>query len=152
MFKKGKEKELKGLIKDFFDKTTFPVEIEIGEEEGATIPVLITMEEPRILIGEGGKTLLCLQTLLSKILKRKLQKDLYLDLDINNYKKKKIAYLKDIARAGADEVALSKQEKELAPMPAYERRLIHLELKERSDVLTESRGQEPYRNVVIKPA
>ncbi|MBU3918656.1 hypothetical protein KKC63_01990, partial [Patescibacteria group bacterium] len=47
---------------------------------------------------------------------------------------------------------LSKTEKELAPMPAYERRIIHIELKERSDVSTESRGYNLERKVVIKPA
>jgi len=47
-------------------------------------------------------------------------------------------------------VALTKKEKSLAPMPAYERRIIHLELAGRQDVITESIGQEPERRVMIK--
>lgn len=57
-----------------------------------------------------------------------------------------------MARNYADEAALSRMPKELKPMPAYERRLIHLELQKRSDVTTESAGQEPFRHIIIKPA
>ena len=74
----------------------------------------------------------------------------YIDLDINNYKKKKMEYLKELAKSVADEVAITKKEKELPPMSAYERRIIHLELAARGDVTTESIGQEPERKVVIR--
>ena len=75
----------------------------------------------------------------------------YIDLDINDYKKKKKDYLKELACSIANEVALSKKQKELPPMSAYERRIIHLELAERQDVSTESIGQEPERKVIITP-
>ena len=51
----------------------------------------------------------------------------------------------------ADEVVLTKKEKILSPMPAYERRIIHLELAERKDVSTESIDQGLERKVVIRP-
>ncbi|PJA84129.1 MAG: hypothetical protein CO145_02195, partial [Candidatus Nealsonbacteria bacterium CG_4_9_14_3_um_filter_37_13] len=69
----------------------------------------------------------------------------------NGYKKKKLDYLKELARSLADEVALTKKEKNLPPMAAYERRIIHLELAGRSDVTTESIGEEPERRVVVRP-
>jgi len=56
-----------------------------------------------------------------------------------------------LARSLADEVAITKKEKILSSMPAYERRIIHLELAGRSDVTTESIGQEPERRIVIRP-
>ena len=59
--------------------------------------------------------------------------------------------MRETANSVADEVALTKKEKELAPMPAYERRVIHLELADRKDVTTESIGEEPKRRVVIRP-
>jgi len=73
-------------------------------------------------------------------------------LDINDYKKKKVEYLREMARDAANEVSLSKKEKNLVSMPAYERRVIHLELADREDVITESVGEEPERSVIIKPA
>ena len=57
-----------------------------------------------------------------------------------------------MAISAADDVALTKKEKQLPPMTAYERRIIHLELASaRPDVVTESIGQEPERRVAIKP-
>ncbi|MCD6402414.1 hypothetical protein J7L36_00985, partial [bacterium] len=75
----------------------------------------------------------------------------YINLDINKYKKKKTEYLKELANSVADQVALTKKEKVLPPMQAFERRIIHLELADRSDVTTESIGKEPERRVVVKP-
>ncbi|MBU3918890.1 KH domain-containing protein, partial [Patescibacteria group bacterium] len=151
MFNKKKEKVIKKIAEEFFKKTSFSVDIEVEEKDDSSIDVNLKTDEPQVLIGEGGKTLACFQTLLSKVARRKFESPLYLNLDINEYKKKKLEYLKDIARNYADEVSLSKTEKELAPMPAYERRIIHIELKERSDVSTESRGYNLERKVVIKP-
>ena len=59
--------------------------------------------------------------------------------------------MKDLAKELADEVALTKKEKVLSPMPSYERRIIHLEISKREDVKTESIGEEPERRIVIKP-
>jgi spoIIIJ-associated protein len=151
MFNKKKEKVIKKIVEEFFKKTSFNVGIEVEEQDDSSVAVNLKTDEPQVLIGEGGKTLACFQTLLSKIARRKLEIPTYLNLDINDYKKKKLEYLKDIARNYADEVSLSKKEKELAPMPAFERRIIHMEIKERSDVSTESRGYGPERKVVIKP-
>ena len=151
MFNKKKDKIIKKIAEEFFKKTSFDVDIETEEQDDSSISVNLKTDEPQVLIGEGGKTLACFQTILSKVARRKMEEPTYLNLDINDYKKKKLEYLKDIARNYADEASLSKTEKELAPMPAYERRIIHMELKERSDVSTESRGYGLERKVVIKP-
>lgn len=160
MFSQNEIEKIKKIIEEFFKKTTFEVEIEVLPPQDLTLPINIKTEDPQILIGEQGQTLLEIQHLLKTILKRNLknfsadklkEENFYIDLDINNYKKKKIEYLRELARSVADEVSLSKKEKELVPMPAYERRVIHLELASRNDVTTESIGQEPERRVVIKP-
>ena len=153
--KKNKEEQkVQSIIRDFFEKTSFEISIKIGQKENNSLPVLIELEEPQALIGEGGKTLLSIQHLLNKILRKEFKDEpiFYIDLDINDYKKKKNSFLKELARSSADEVALSKKEKELRPMPAYERRIIHLELKDREDVQTESIGQGLERRVIIKLA
>ena len=142
--------KIKKITREFFEKTTFEIEIEFLPQEDQTFPIKLQTKEPQILIGEGGQTLFEIQHLLKAILKRKIRENFYIDLDINDYKKKKIKYLKELARSTADEVALTKKEKILSPMPAYERRIIHLELANRSDVTTESIGKEPERRVVIR--
>jgi spoIIIJ-associated protein len=143
--------EIKKITKDFFGKTTFEIEIEFLPPQGLTLPINLKTDDPQILIGEKGQTLIELQYLLKIILKRKISEPFFLDLDIDGYKKKKNEYLKELAQSTADEVALTKKEKSLAPMPAYERRIIHLELADRQDIATESIGQETERKVIIKP-
>jgi len=143
--------KIKEMTKEFFEKTTFEAEIEFLPPKDLTFPINLKTESPQILIGEGGQTLVEIQHLLKAILKKKIKENFYIDLDINGYKKKKIEYLKELAKSVADEVALTKKEKVLQPMPAYERRIIHLELAGRQDVTTESIGQEPERKIVIRP-
>ncbi len=144
-------KQIKEITKEFFEKTTFEVDVEFLPQKDLTLPITLKTESPQILIGEKGQTLVEVQHLLKAILKRKIQKDFYIDLDINGYKEKKIEYLKELAKNVADEVSLMKEEKILPVMPAYERRIIHLELAERTDIVTESIDREPERKVIIKP-
>jgi len=143
--------KIKEITEEFFKKMGFKVKIQINSSKKETPSILIETEEPQILIGERGKTLIEIQHLLRKILQKQIKEISYIDLDINKYKEKKIEYLKELAQSTADEVALLKKEKILPPMPAYERRIIHLELANREDVVTESVGQKEKRRVVIKP-
>ena len=149
---KANLKELENIIQKFFEKTNFLVEIKDLFAEKETIFLKLKSEEPKILIGKNGNTLSKIQHLLKLILKKnKMLENFFLDIDVNDYKERKSEYLREIAREAADRVALIKKEKILEPMLAYERRIIHLELAQRPDVVTESVGREPERRVVIKP-
>lgn len=144
--------KIKQTAEDFFKKIGFEFEaIEVKSPSDSAVPVDLKMAEPQILIGERGQTLAEIQHLLKAILRRKIDEPFFIDVDINGYKKNKIKYLKEMAKSVADEVSLLKKEKQLPPMPAYERRIIHLELAARNDVVSESLGQEPERGVVIRP-
>jgi len=142
---------IKEIVEEFFSKMTIKAEIKLLPPKEETLGINLKTENPQILIGEKGQTLSEIQHLLKAILRREIQENFYIDLDINDYKKKKFEYLKGLARSLADEVALTKKERILSSMPAYERRIIHLEIAERNDVTSESIGQEPERRVVIKP-
>lgn len=121
-------------------------------KEGKNIlDIYIVMEDPSLFIGQQGQTLFELQRLLKIIISKKLKKDFYLALDINDYKKKKIEYIKSLAQQVANEAAESREVKVLPPMPSYERRIVHAELSQRTDVTTESQGEGFDRYVVIKP-
>jgi len=142
---------IKNKVQEFFEKTTIEVEVREVKAEENVLKIDIDAKDPQILIGENGQTLAEIQHLLKLVLRRVLGENFFLDIDINGYKKKKIAYLEQLAKDLADEVSLTKAEKELLPMPAFDRRIIHLALSQRQDVKTESLGQEPGRRVVIKP-
>lgn len=130
----------------------FDIDVKVSdtEEDKEVVNLDIKLDEPQILIGQGGQTLFEIQRLLRMVLNKKIQNIFYLNLDINDYKKKKLEYLKVLAKELADQVSLTKETKALMPMSAYERRIIHAELSGRTDVATESRGEGLDRHVVIK--
>jgi predicted RNA-binding protein Jag len=159
--------KIKEAAEEFFEKMTMPassVEVSLSSEKKGVkdaqnpaeenidvIDLNIKLDEPQILIGQQGQTLMEIQRLLRTVLNKKLQKVCYLNLDINDYKRKKIEYLKDLARELANQVSITKEEKVLLPMSAYERRIVHAELAERTDIITESQGDGFDRHIVIKP-
>lgn len=167
MLEKKDTNKIKEAVEEFFEKMTTTVsnmEISLSfvkkdiqdtqdpaEENRDVVNLDIKIDEPQILIGQQGQTLFEIQRLLRTVLNRKLQKFFYFNLDINDYKKQKIEYLKELAKSLADQVSLTKEEKALSPMSAYERRIIHAELSQRTDVITESQGDSFDRHVVIKP-
>jgi spoIIIJ-associated protein len=147
-------KKIKEAVQDFFEKMTVEISIEdisFSNTENDVVNLSVSSLEPQILIGQGGQTLFEIQRLLRTILNKKLQKVFYFNLDINDYKTKKIEYLKVLAKDSADQVALTKEEKAFPPMPSYERRIIHAELSQRTDVATESQGEGSDRHIVIRP-
>jgi spoIIIJ-associated protein len=149
--KEGLEK-IRKITKEFFQKTTFDVSLDFSTQEENTLLIEVKTEDPQILIGERGQTLADIQHLLKIILRKKTEELFYVNVDINDYKKKKAEYLKELANSVADDVILSKEEKALSPMRAFERRIVHMELAERSGVITESIGERDERKVVVKPS
>jgi len=165
MLSQDQTNKIKVAASDFFEKMTISASVlgvvtddtsVLGSQsseavEKEVISIDIKTDEPQILIGQQGQTLFDIQRLLRIIISKKLEKVFYLNIDINDYKKKKIEYLKDLAKTVADQVSLTKEEKPLSPMSSYERRVIHAELSQRSDIVTESRGDGPDRHIVVKP-
>jgi len=143
--------QIKIEIEKFFDKTTFRLDVDISYKEDSTVYINVNSDEPQILIGERGETLADIQRLLKMIVKKITPDRVYVDLDINNYKKRRMDNLKDLAKQTADKVVLINQEQSLFAMSPYERRVIHLELAKRLDIATESVGNDPNRRIVIKP-
>ncbi len=150
--------EVKEVAEEFFEKMGFEAAIEIFPPEEQTISIKLEAPEAKILIGERGQTLFEIQHLLKAILRRKIaakaepeKENFYLDLDINDYKKNKVAYLKELARSAAEDVISTRKERELPPMSPAERRIIHLELAGRQDIITQSVGQGIERRITIRP-
>ena len=86
-----------------------------------------------------------------RIRENNIDSDYRLNLDIENYREKKISNLERTAKKIAREVKFTKVETKLDAMNSYERRIIHNTLSNNKYVYTESIGEEPNRYVVIKP-
>lgn len=71
-------------------------------------------------------------------------------LDINYYRKERERLIAELARAAARRATVTKEDVELPPMNAYERRLVHMEITTHPELKTESIGEGKERRVVIK--
>ena len=92
--------KIKETTLKFFQVATIdPIRIEVTQDLEA-INISLILNDPQILIGEKGQTLLETQRLLKIILNKKLQKVFYVNLDINDYKKKKFLYRCHLTKEG----------------------------------------------------
>ena len=125
------------------------INLEVRRRE-KNIEIKIFSDHNPILIGKEGRTLESLQNLIRQIVDRQIGNEYRVQLDIENYKEKKVSNLERTAKRIAREVKLTKVETKLEPMNSYERRIVHNALSKNKYVYTESVGEEPNRCVVIK--
>ncbi len=111
----------------------------------------ITGQNLGILIGRRGETLLALQYITRLIVNRRLHQWAEIIVDVEGYKKRRESSLTQLASRMADRATLLGQAVSLEPMPAHERRIIHLALRDHEKVTTESVGEGDLRKVVIFP-
>jgi spoIIIJ-associated protein len=111
----------------------------------------ISGEDAQPLIGRRGETLASLQYILRLMLSRKVQKRANIIVDVMEYKLRRNERLRQLATRMADQAVKQGRTVTLEPMPPNERRIIHLTLKERTDVETKSIGEGTGRKVTINP-
>lgn len=150
MDKKNKKK-IEKILKEFFKKLTFDVDFDIKDAENENLKLDLKVEDSQVLIGTQGRILYSLQMILGKIIRKQLDEQIYLDIDINQYKQNKVKHLTYTAKEVADRVSLNNEEEILPEMSSYERRIIHMALASRGGIATESIGQGFERRVVVKP-
>jgi len=132
---------------------TFGIESTIDEYEGEDGDIILDIVggDLAILIGRHGKTLDSLQTLVGAATSRQLGFRYPILVDVEGYRGRRREKLEDIARRTADRVARQGRAVRLRPMTSYERRVIHMALREDRRVVTGSDGEEPARAVVVTP-
>jgi len=132
------------------------VEIMLGHEladEGEPPPIVlnITGEDLGILIGRRGETLRALQYLVRLMVSHRLKHWTNLIIDVENYVVRRRRALEGLAQRVAEQVTRSGRMQSLEPMPAYERRVIHVSLRNHPAVTTKSVGEGERRKVTIIP-
>lgn len=124
-------------------------------ESHSGVPSSITLnvegDDLGILIGRRGQTLSCLQYLVRIIVGHQEKVWLPIVIDVEGYKQRRCNALQALAFRIAEQVTQKKEPFALEPMPAFDRRIIHLALVDHPDVTTESSGEGEARRVVIVP-
>ncbi len=125
----------------------------VGGEEEVTAPIAfdITGDDLGILIGRRGQTLASLQYIVRLIVGNKTKTWAPIVIDVEGYKQRRDEVLRNLAERMAEQVRARGTSFTLEPMPAYERRIIHITLADHPDVTTESIGEGFSRKVVILP-
>jgi len=129
------------------------VSVRMGDsDENRIQPVLIDIEgkDLSFLIGRKAETINALQFITSLIVGREVGRWIPLQIDVQQYRKRREDELKKLARRIAEQVSSTGRQQALEPMPPNERRIIHIELRDHPDVETESEGEEPRRKVVVR--
>ncbi len=125
-------------------------EVNEGPDE---VQVLIETEDAGRLIGVRGETIDALQLLVNQMVSRQVEESEFkrVIVDVGGWRKNKEGELENKARRWAEEVAESGEPIELEPMPAWQRRIVHLIVEEIEGVTTESLGEGRDRHLVIRP-
>jgi spoIIIJ-associated protein len=108
-------------------------------------------DDMALLIGRHGQTLEAIQELTRMIVGSRLEERIRVIVDVEDYRKRRIALIQDHAREVGERVLRTGREEEFEPMNPFERKLVHDAVAEVGGGLeTSSRGEEPQRYVVVR--
>lgn len=142
------EQVIKGFIDEVVEAMGLEIEYSVFFDNGYWY-VDFTGEDVRFIIGRRGKTLNSLQMLANMAVNKKLEERIRIIIDAEGYRGRREQSLRRLARKTAERVCRTKSDVMLEPMTPQERRIIHLELQNNDKVSTLSRGDDPYRKVVV---
>lgn len=128
-------------------------EVTIDEYEGDEGELIldITGDDLAVLIGRHGRTLDALQFVISAITVRKIGFRFPVIIDVEGYKNRQREKLEALARSSANKAAAQHRNVKLRPMTPYERRIIHVALRDDDRVDTVSEGEGSARHVIVMP-
>jgi len=130
------------------------IEIRWGENDDSNRarPLLVDLrgKDLSILIGRKAETLSSFQYITRLIVGKKLHRPIAIVIDVEGYRSRREQQLRQLARRMAQQAIERSRTLTLEPMPANERRIIHIELRDHPQVFTESVGEGDQRKVTIK--
>lgn len=116
-----------------------------------SIRLKIETSNPAILIGRHGKTLDALQYVVRRIVRKKMSTRVRISFDVEGYRDRRKASLTQLALRLGEKVKRSGKPATISPMNAYDRRVVHIALKDDASVRTHSKGGGLFRKLIIFP-
>jgi spoIIIJ-associated protein len=154
------EAQVKQIVKDLLDKMGVkadvmaidnPSALPMTAEDAPTIFIDVVGNDLGMLIGRRGDHLSQFQYLVNLLCSRQMDDPRRVVIDVEGYRTRREESLIGLADRVARQVSRSRRSMMMEPMPANERRIIHLKLREHPDVYTESSGEGPQRRVEVRP-
>ena len=142
------------LLSQMLQHLDIEAEIELSwleDEEDGDRPLNLNVvgDDLGILIGRNGETLASIQYLIRLMVNQELHSWKNIVIDIDSYKQRRAEQLNQMAQRLAEQVVASGRPASLEPMPASERRLVHMALRNHQQVYTASTGEDQRRKVQI---
>jgi len=135
-------------------KVTAQVSAHQGDmDEDGRQPIFVDIRgsDLGILIGRKAEILNALQYIVNLIVSKQMERWVQVIVDVEGYRSRRERQIRQMASRMADQAIKSGKRQILEPMNAAERRLVHLELRDYPDVVTQSIGEDPARKVTISP-
>ena len=149
-FSKEEQKLAKKTIGDLLKLLSVDDKFEISFSE-KTIDLSLDTEDKGIMIGYHGEILDSLQLVFSLCVSKKIGRFVHVSMDVGDYKKNRMDFLKNITLQTKERVVLEKIELPLPNLKPWERRFVHMLLQGDEEVVSESVGEGQLRTLVIKP-
>ncbi len=146
----------KATLQELLEKMQIEARVDVYRaqpDSGEDAPWVLQVQgdDLGMLIGRRGETLSALQYITRLITSRELQRRANIVLDVEGYKSRREKQLRHLAQRMAEQALQIGRTVTLEPMSPYERRIIHIELRDHPDVTTESVGEGENRKVTIIP-
>ncbi len=143
-------------VAELLEKMKVPARVEVRygdpDEEGQR-PVMVDIhgDDLGVLIGRRADILNAMQYVVNLIVSKQVEHWVQVVVDVEGYRARRERQLRQMANRMADQAIKTGRRQVLEPMPASERRVVHLELRDHPRVVTQSIGEEPARKVTIVP-
>ena len=142
------------LLSQMLQHLGIGAEIELSwleDEEDGDRPLCLNVvgDDLGVLIGRNGETLASIQYLIRLMVNQELHRWKNIVIDVDGYKERRAEQLAQLAQRMAEQVVDSGRPASLEPMPANERRLVHIALRNHEHVYTSSTGEDNRRKVQI---
>ena len=142
--------EAKAILETILSYVNIPATVQASWEE-EQIKLDISTNGSGLLIGKRGQTLHSLQYVVNKIFNKQSSRKVHIVIDTENYRDRRRQALTEVALQLAGRARKSGKPAISSPLSAYDRRIIHLALKDDHELRTKSKGEGSLRKVMVLP-
>lgn len=144
-------KEIDKIAVELFGNIGLDVELNISEDKNndAILISIDTEDEAGLIIGNRGRNLSALQTVLGMIYRQRVGEWKRILLDVSDWREKEEERLKNLAEHTAKRAIETGEAQSLYNLTPSQRRIVHMALSEEKEVSTESKGEGNNRYLVV---